>query len=67
MRHCPWCNGRVRPWRHESLAERCTGCHASVAADYWEFCAWCGKDLQGQRRSNGRRALHGRQAAKRIR
>jgi serine/threonine-protein kinase len=45
MKHCPWCNARLRPWRSRTLAGRCPGCKASVASDYWEHCAWCGKDL----------------------
>jgi serine/threonine-protein kinase len=45
MRHCPWCNARLRPWRSRVLAGRCPGCKASVANDYWERCPWCGKDL----------------------
>jgi hypothetical protein len=59
MRHCPWCNARLRPWRSRLLAERCSGCANSVARDYWDFCAWCGKELQPPRRHNGRRCASG--------
>lgn len=45
MQHCPWCNARLRPWRSRVLHGRCSGCKASVAADYWEHCPWCGRDL----------------------
>ncbi len=55
MQHCPWCNARVRPWRSRLLTQRCVACANPVADDYWEFCAWCGKGMQSQRRRNGRR------------
>lgn len=45
MKHCPWCNARLRPWRNRALPGICPGCKASVANDYWEQCAWCGRDL----------------------
>jgi eukaryotic-like serine/threonine-protein kinase len=45
MKHCPWCNARLRPWRSRTFAGRCPACKSSVASDYWEYCAWCGRDL----------------------
>jgi serine/threonine-protein kinase len=48
MRHCPWCNARLRPWRSRVLAGRCPGCAASVASEYWEFCPWCSRDLRAR-------------------
>ena len=59
MRHCPWCNARLRPWRSRLLAGRCPTCRASVAADYWEFCAWCGRDLAAR----GARTRHSRRGS----
>ncbi len=55
MQRCPWCNARRRPWRSRRLLDRCSHCSTSVASDYWDFCAWCGRNLQGPRRPNGRR------------
>ncbi|MFQ5599930.1 MAG: protein kinase [Candidatus Krumholzibacteriia bacterium] len=57
MKHCPWCNARLRPWRSRLLADRCSACRSSVASDYWGFCAWCGKNLRtrSNRSRNGRR------------
>jgi hypothetical protein len=55
MRHCPWCNARLRPWRSLVLQGRCPACKCSVANDYWDHCPWCGKDLSGRRRTSGRR------------
>jgi serine/threonine-protein kinase len=55
MKHCPWCNARLRPWRSRVLAGRCPGCKNSVAADYWEHCPWCGKDLLAARLRQSRR------------
>jgi hypothetical protein len=46
MRHCPWCNARLRPWRSRVLPQRCPGCKASVAGEYWDHCAWCGRNLR---------------------
>ena len=45
MRHCAWCNAKLRPWRSHAFAGRCTGCKASVAATYWEHCPWCARGL----------------------
>jgi serine/threonine-protein kinase len=56
MKLCPWCNSRLRPWRSHLLTERCASCQNSVAGDYWDFCAWCGRDLVLQRSRNGRRS-----------
>jgi serine/threonine-protein kinase len=55
MRHCPWCNARLRPWRSRMLAGRCPGCKASVSAEYWDICPWCGRDLHAKRVTHGRR------------
>ena len=55
MKHCPWCNARLRPWRSRLLTGICPGCHNSVATDYWEHCAWCGKDLLALRLRQSRR------------
>jgi hypothetical protein len=55
MKHCPWCNARLRPWRSRQLPERCPSCRSSVAMAYWEFCPWCGKDLVTLRNRNGPR------------
>jgi serine/threonine protein kinase len=45
MHYCPWCNTKLKPWRHPLLEGRCGKCDWSVAGDYWEHCAWCGKEL----------------------
>lgn len=45
MKHCPWCNARLRPWRSRSFAEHCVTCDHAVAGEYWDHCAWCGKEL----------------------
>ncbi len=45
MKHCPWCNARLRPWRSRVLSGRCPGCKSSVASEYWAHCAWCGREL----------------------
>lgn len=45
MRHCPWCNARLRPWRSRLFAPRCAGCKATVAGEYWDHCAWCARSL----------------------
>ena len=58
MRHCPWCNARLRPWRSRLFTGRCAACQASVAPEYWAFCPWCAKDLAaGNHR--GRRSRRG--------
>jgi predicted RNA-binding Zn-ribbon protein involved in translation (DUF1610 family) len=57
MRHCPWCNARLRPWRSRLLLERCASCQASVAGEYWQHCPWCAKPLvtrPARSRRNGR-------------
>ena len=54
MKHCPWCNARLRPWRSRTITGRCPSCKASVATDYWEHCAWCGKDLVAATRRSRR-------------
>lgn len=45
MQYCPWCQTKLRPWIVPQLDGRCRKCHWSVAADYWEFCAWCGETI----------------------
>lgn len=46
MHYCPYCHKKMaRPWKHPALSERCPDCHWGVAKDYWDFCAWCGKNL----------------------
>jgi serine/threonine protein kinase len=57
MRHCPWCNARLRPWRSRMFAGRCPTCESSVAGEYWEFCSWCAKALvhRGARPHRSRR------------
>ena len=49
---------RLRPWRSQKLTDRCPSCRCSVAGDYWDFCAWCGRNLQALQR-NGRRHQSG--------
>ena len=42
MRYCPWCRSRVRkPWRLEGSESACKACGWGIAADFWNFCAWC--------------------------
>jgi serine/threonine-protein kinase len=45
MRYCPWCHTKLRPWIHHQLDGRCKKCRWSVAADYWDYCAWCGEGI----------------------
>jgi len=46
MHYCPWCNAKLKPWVVKQLNGRCGKCRWSVAADYWDYCAWCGEDLR---------------------
>jgi serine/threonine-protein kinase len=57
MRHCPWCNARLRPWRSRALAQICRGCKASVTSEYWQYCPWCSRSVQPavRRRRRSRR------------
>ena len=45
MRYCPWCHVKLRPWIVGQLDGRCRKCRWSVAAGYWDYCAWCGTDI----------------------
>lgn len=45
MHYCPWCHTKLRPWIVRQLDGRCKKCSWSIAADYWEHCAWCGEDV----------------------
>jgi serine/threonine-protein kinase len=45
MRYCPWCHTKLRSWILHQLDGRCKKCKWSIAADYWEYCAWCGEDV----------------------
>jgi serine/threonine-protein kinase len=45
MHYCPWCHAKLRPWIVHNLGGRCRKCRWSVAADYWDYCAWCGEDI----------------------
>jgi len=44
MHYCPWCHTKLRPWIVRQLEGRCKSCHWSIAGDYWDYCAWCGKE-----------------------
>ena len=45
MRYCPWCRRKVRrKWKIHGSESRCGACGWGVAAEYWSFCAWCGKE-----------------------
>lgn len=42
MRYCPWCHTKVRkPWKLEGSHQKCRSCRSGIAADFWNFCAWC--------------------------
>ncbi|MDH3215802.1 MAG: serine/threonine-protein kinase [Candidatus Krumholzibacteria bacterium] len=45
MRYCPWCHTKLKPWILRQLDGRCKKCSWSVAADYWDYCAWCGESI----------------------
>jgi serine/threonine-protein kinase len=45
MHYCPWCHVKLRPWRVPQFEGRCKKCRSSVAADYWDYCAWCGTEV----------------------
>jgi serine/threonine protein kinase len=45
MHYCPWCHVKLRPWIVRQLDGRCKKCRNSIAADYWEYCAWCGEEV----------------------
>ena len=45
MRYCPWCHVKLRPCILRQLDGRCKKCKWSIAADYWDYCAWCGEDV----------------------
>jgi len=58
MRHCPWCNARLRPWRSRLFSHRCAGCKASVTGEYWDYCPWCARGL-ARRSRRPRRSRRG--------
>lgn len=65
MRYCPWCHVKLKPWTHPSFAARCKQCRWFVAADYWDFCAWCGDEIYQDRiRRNSRRRPGGGRIAR---
>ena len=44
MRYCPLCKQKVRRvWTVEVLSERCPSCRWPVAAEFWSYCPWCGR------------------------
>lgn len=45
MQYCPWCHAKLKPWIVPQLKGRCRKCRWSIAADYWDYCAWCGETL----------------------
>jgi len=46
MRYCPWCHRKIRrKWKLPETTETCHDCGWGVAADFWNFCCWCGKGL----------------------
>ena len=47
MHYCPWCHAKLKPWIVKQLDGRCKKCRWSVAADYWDYCAWCGETMAG--------------------
>lgn len=47
-RYCPWCRTRVRrTFSWSKRGRRCGGCGWGIAGEFWDHCAWCGKDLRG--------------------
>lgn len=45
MQYCPWCRTKLKPWIVRQLDGRCRKCRWSVAAEYWDYCAWCGEEI----------------------
>jgi hypothetical protein len=45
MQYCPWCRTKLRPWIVKQFDGRCRKCHWSIAAGYWDYCAWCGETI----------------------
>ncbi len=47
-RYCPWCKWKVqRTWLLKQRGKRCSRCEHGVAREFWDHCAWCGKELRG--------------------
>ncbi len=56
-RYCPHCRRRIRrPWPLPGSRRRCRSCGQGLAADHWEWCAWCGVSVRPQRRPGAREA-----------
>jgi hypothetical protein len=47
-RYCPWCRKKViRPWSLRARGKYCPRCDRGIAGEFWDHCAWCGKELRG--------------------
>jgi len=47
-RYCPWCQTKVRrAWSLGARGRRCPRCARGIAGEFWDHCAWCGKELRG--------------------
>lgn len=47
-RYCPWCQEKVqRVWSLRARGRRCPRCAHGIAGEFWDHCAWCGKELRG--------------------
>ena len=47
-RYCPWCKTKVvRPYRLKPRGKQCPKCSRGISGEFWDHCAWCGKDLRG--------------------
>lgn len=47
MRYCPWCRSKVKkPWKLPGSKDRCDACHWGIAAEFWNFCAWCSDPVE---------------------
>ena len=47
-RYCPWCRTKVKKaYPLKPRGKRCPHCSRGVAGEFWDHCAWCGKDLRG--------------------
>lgn len=48
MRYCPWCRRKVRKkWKIPGSKQTCGSCGWGVVGEFWDFCSWCTKNLNG--------------------
>ncbi len=49
MQYCPHCRAKVRQaWKIEGSRDRCGGCGWGVVSEFWDYCPWCQRRLDGR-------------------